>query len=128
MPLEGVSYQWGPAELLNDATIANPIATVTENTEFVVTGTDYYGCTSKDSVWVNVVEDYRIIPNNVITPDGNLENDVWIVQNIENYPVNHVTVFDRWGREVYGSEGYKNDWGATNYNGHLLMDGNVLLT
>ena len=42
---------------------------------------------------------------------------------LKNYPVNHVTVFDRWGREVYGSEGYKNDWGATNYNGHLLMDG-----
>lgn len=118
-----VSYQWEPAELLSDATIANPIATVTENTEFIVTGTDYYGCTSKDSVWVNVVEDYRIIPNNVITPDGNLENDVWVIQNIENYPVNQVTVFDRWGREVFGSEGYANDWGATNYNGHLLMDG-----
>lgn len=118
-----VSYQWEPAEFLSDATIPNPIATVTENTQFVVTGTDYYGCTSKDSVWVNVVEDYSIIPNNVITPDGNMENDVWVVRNIENYPNNHVNIFDRWGREVYSTDGYSNDWGATNYNGHLLMDG-----
>jgi gliding motility-associated-like protein len=118
-----VSYSWAPAEFLSNAIIANPIATVTENTQFVVTGTDYYGCKSKDSVWVNVTPDYRIIPNNVITPDGNQENDVWVIQNLENYPVNQVTVFDRWGREVYGKEGYSNDWGATNYNGHLLMDG-----
>lgn len=118
-----VSYQWEPAEFLTNPTIANPIATVTENTQFVVTGTDYYGCQSKDSMWVNVAEDYRIIPNNVITPDGNNENDVWVVRNLENYPNNHVSVFDRWGREVYAQDGYSNDWGATNYNGHLLMDG-----
>ncbi|MFT5723369.1 MAG: gliding motility-associated-like protein, partial [Bacteroidia bacterium] len=118
-----ISYLWSPAEFLSDANIASPMATVTENTLFVVTGTDYYGCESKDSVWVNVVEDYRIIPNNVITPDGNQENDVWVIQNLENYPNNQVTVFDRWGREVYSQEGYSNDWGATNYNGHLLMDG-----
>ncbi|MGB0866255.1 MAG: hypothetical protein ACPGSC_07085 [Granulosicoccaceae bacterium] len=30
-----------------------------------------------------------------MTPDGNNENDVWIVKNIENYPVNNVSVFDR---------------------------------
>ncbi|MFT7591079.1 MAG: gliding motility-associated-like protein [bacterium] len=118
-----VSYQWEPAQFLTNPAIANPIATVTENTQFVVTGTDYYGCKSRDSIWVNVTEDYRIIPNNVITPDGNNENDVWVVRNLENYPNNQVTVFDRWGREVYGQAGYANDWGATNYSGHLLMDG-----
>ena len=118
-----VSYSWEPAEFLSNPAIANPIATVTENTEFVVTGTDYYGCTSKDSVRVNVIEDYRVIPNNVITPDGNQKNDVWIVQNLENYPNNHVSIFDRWGREIYATDSYSNDWGATNYNGHLLMDG-----
>ncbi|GEM_PF-721947 len=118
-----VSYSWAPAEFLSNPAIANPMATVTENTEFVVTGTDYYGCTSKDSVWVNVTEDYRVKPNNVITPDGNQENDVWIVQNLENYPNNHVSIFDRWGREIYATDSYSNDWGATNYNGHLLMDG-----
>jgi len=70
-----------------------------------------------------VTEDYTVIPSNVITPDGNLENDVWVVQNIENYPKNNVSVFDRWGREVFTAKGYQNDWGATNRNGHLLMDG-----
>ncbi len=118
-----MTYEWSPAQYLSNPTIQNPVATVTESTMFIVTGTDYYGCKSSDSVWVNVTEDYRIIPNNVITPDGNDENDLWIVKNIENYPDNTVSVFDRWGREVFKTEGYANDWGATNTNGHLLMDG-----
>lgn len=118
-----ISYKWTPAEYLSDPEIANPIATVTETTEFVVTGTDYYGCESKDSVWIYVNEDYKIIPNNVITPDGNNENDVWLVTNIENYPDNVVSIFDRWGREIYKTEGYKNDWGATNSKGAVVMDG-----
>ncbi|MBO6518034.1 MAG: DUF2341 domain-containing protein [Bacteroidia bacterium] len=118
-----VDYHWQPEAFLSDPYIANPIATVTENTLFVVTGTDYYGCQSSDSVWVMVNEDYTVTPANVITPDNNNENDVWVVQNLENYPVNEVSIFDRWGREVYTTKGYNNDWGATGENGKLLMDG-----
>jgi gliding motility-associated-like protein len=118
-----ISYSWSPAGKLSDPEIPNPIATVTESTLFVVTGTDYYGCESKDSVWVFVEDDYTVIPNNVITPDGNNENDVWVVQNLENYPNNNVSVFDRWGREVFRTKGYRNDWGATNEQGGLLLDG-----
>lgn len=118
-----ISYQWEPAEFLNDATIANPIARITEPTMFTVVGTDYYGCTSSDSVWVNVIRDHTVRPNNVITPDGNNENDVWVVQNIENYPNNSVSVFDRWGREVFRTDSYQSDWGATDLDGKGLMDG-----
>lgn len=118
-----VQYLWEPAEFLSDAQIANPIATIASSTEFVVTGTDYYGCKSKDSVMLTVVEDYMVIPNNVITPDGNGGNDVWIVKNIESYPNNEISVFDRWGREVFQTTSYQNDWGATNQEGGVLMDG-----
>jgi gliding motility-associated-like protein len=90
---------------------------------FTVVGTDYYGCTSSDSVWVNVIRDHTVRPNNVITPDGNNENDVWVVQNIENYPNNSVSVFDRWGREVFRTDSYQSDWGATDLHGKGLMDG-----
>ncbi|MCS6990387.1 MAG: gliding motility-associated C-terminal domain-containing protein [Chitinophagales bacterium] len=49
-----ISYQWEPAALLNDATIANPIATVTETTTFYVYGTDIHGCVHVDSVRIEV--------------------------------------------------------------------------
>lgn len=118
-----ISYRWEPAEFLSDPDVPNPIATVTENTKFTVTGTDYYGCESSDDIWVLVDRDYSIVANNVITPDGNNENDVWLIRNIENYSNNKVSVYDRWGREVYVAESYDNTWGATDKEGRLLMDG-----
>ncbi|MCB9263093.1 MAG: DUF2341 domain-containing protein [Flavobacteriales bacterium] len=116
-------YKWYPAQFLDDPTSAKPVATVTQNTLFVVEGTDYYGCKSIDSVWVYVTEDFLVFPNNVITPDRNNQNDYWIVNNIENYPENKVSVFDRWGREVFSTKHYQNDWDGTNKKGQYLMDG-----
>ncbi|MCB0734302.1 MAG: DUF2341 domain-containing protein [Flavobacteriales bacterium] len=118
-----VSYQWSPAEFLNDATISNPVARISETTTFTVTGTDYYGCITSDEITLTVKDDYRVIPNNVITPDGNGDNDVWVIENLETYPQNKVQVFDRWGRLVFETEGYQNNWGATDEKGRLLMDG-----
>lgn len=43
-----------------------------------------------------------------ITPNGDGKNDVWIIENIEQFPVNTVKIFNRWGDEVWGAEGYNN--------------------
>lgn len=34
--IDGMKYEWSPAELLDDANIYNPVATVTESTDFMV--------------------------------------------------------------------------------------------
>ena len=47
---------------------------------------------------------------NAITPNGDGVNDSWVIYNIENYPGSKVRVFNRWGKEVYSSSYYKNDW------------------
>lgn len=49
------SYSWAPAGLLNDATIANPVASgLTQDTTFTVTVASNAGCTSTGSVSVTV--------------------------------------------------------------------------
>ncbi|MFT4522204.1 MAG: gliding motility-associated-like protein [Bacteroidia bacterium] len=118
-----ITYEWSPAEFLTANNIPNPIARVTETTTFTVVGTDYFGCKSSADVTLSVEADYKVVPNNVITPDGNGGNDVWVIKNLENYPDNKVAIYDRWGRVVYEQTAYANDWGATNVNGSLLMDG-----
>ena len=72
---------------------------------------------------INVTNDYNVIPTNVITPDGNGQNDFWIITNIENYAESQVTVFNRWGGEVLNTTGYQNDWDGRNENGDILPDG-----
>ncbi|WP_235855744.1 gliding motility-associated C-terminal domain-containing protein [Flagellimonas aequoris] len=54
----------------------------------------------------------NIIPAQAFTPNGDGNNDTWIVPGIENYPNNVVKVFNRYGHEVYATQSYHNDWGG----------------
>lgn len=50
------------------------------------------------------------IPN-VITPNGDGKNDVLKIEGIELYKENTLSIFNRWGNEVYRSPGgYTNNW------------------
>jgi len=61
-------------------------------------------------------------PNDVLTPNGDNINDTWMIVNIESYPQASVTVFNRWGNEVYRVNGYRNDWGGDS-KGDVLPSG-----
>lgn len=51
----GYSYSWSPVTGLNNATIANPIASPTVTTTYVLTVTDSKGCTRSMSITINVL-------------------------------------------------------------------------
>ena len=48
------SYSWSPATTLNNASIANPVATPLANTLYAVTGKDANNCSYGDSVYVGI--------------------------------------------------------------------------
>jgi gliding motility-associated-like protein len=48
------SYVWTPALTLSDDSIANPVASPTATTTYIVSGTDANGCSSVDSVTVTI--------------------------------------------------------------------------
>jgi gliding motility-associated-like protein len=64
-------------------------------------------------VTVNVVEDYNITPNNIITPNGDGVNDKWVIGNLSAYPTNQVSIFDKAGRLIYQENNYQNGWDGT---------------
>ena len=72
-----------------------------------------------------IVEDTcnDIVVHDVITPNGDGINDVWVIEGIENYPGNSVAVFDKWGNELFHKDDYKNDWYGRDDRGELLPDG-----
>lgn len=43
-----------------------------------------------------------------VTPNGDGKNDVWIIENIEQFPDNEVRIFNRWGEQVWKGESYDN--------------------
>ncbi len=43
---------------------------------------------------------------NLLTPNGDGENDIFVIRNIELYPENTIEIFNRWGVQVYSVAGY----------------------
>lgn len=41
-----------------------------------------------------------------VTPDGDGMNDYFIIDNINLFPNNHVSIYNRWGRKVYETQSY----------------------
>ena len=118
----GVRYSWFPLDGLNNSNVSNPIATPLSSTNYEVTVTNEFGCRNKDTVFVNVMEDFRLVANNVFTPDDNGQNDTWVIQNVETFGDVNVRVYDRYGALVYQSKAYQNDWSGT-YGNDILPDG-----
>ena len=44
------------------------------------------------------------------TPDGDGQNDLFVIEGIENYPGNTIIIFNRWGSKVYETSPYNNEW------------------
>jgi gliding motility-associated-like protein len=119
----GVAYSWLSAPGLANAAVSNPPVAPTVATQYVVRVEDENGCVAYDSVVVRVKDTQRVVPSTIVTPDGNGENDTWVVRNIESYPSAQVRVVDARGVVVLNRTGYLNDWDARNQHGDILPDG-----
>jgi len=71
-----------------------------------------HGCidsTSKEILIIDIK-----IPN-VFTPNGDGINDNFVISGIEYVPDCQLLIFNRWGKKVYESAYYKNDWDGGKY-------------
>ena len=51
-----------------------------------------------------------LVIHDVITPNGDGVNDVWVIEGLQYYPNSTVQVFDKWGDMLYEQKNYNNDW------------------
>ncbi len=62
----------------------------------------------------------------ILTPNGDGMNDEWIVDELlihpEKYPENRLTIYNRWGNQVFHAKPYFNDWAGTNQKGQSLPE------
>lgn len=75
-----------------------------------------------DMAWVRFEINPKLIVPDLITPNGDGVNDAFEMIGLDNYPTNQLTIFNRWGNEVYAATNYQNDWKGT-YNGGPVPDG-----
>ena len=90
---------------------------------YEVTVTDLNGCSLKDSVKVESLNETCLIIPNAISPNGDLINDVWNIGLIELYPLMEVKIFNRWGESIWRSEkGYPKPWDGSSNGASLPID------
>ena len=64
----------------------------------------------------------KIAVYNAFSPNGDGINDVFTIEGLEKYPGNVLTIYNRWGNQVFEAKDYKNNWDGT-YQGAALPDG-----
>jgi len=119
--LDGNSYQWSPDQFISDIQIQSPIFSPQSDLSYEVIIANDFGCTDTSFYHIIVVENpFSIIVSNLVTPNGDGKNENWIIENIEQFSSNAVVVFDAYGRLIFKSAPYLNDW---NLNADQIPDG-----
>lgn len=107
------TYYWSPSFLVSNPNSLSPIASPAETILFSLTAIEN-DCTLHDEVLITVT-DNMLVPN-TFSPNGDGENDTWLIEGIEEkYSNNFVKIFDRWGQIIFQTSGYSEQkaWDGT---------------
>jgi gliding motility-associated-like protein len=117
-----VSFEWTPAESLDNPFIFNPRATPDTCEIYTVQVTDVFGCTGQDTVLLKVRSPicdfpYIFVPN-TFTPNGDGLNDVLYVRG-DYIDELELYIYNRWGQLVFETRDKNVGWDGT-FKGELL--------
>lgn len=114
-------YQWmGSEDLVGDHDVW-----LVAYQDYVSTLGDSVTCTDTIHDTVKIVNTYLRFPN-LVTPNGDGYNDVFEIVNLVKYglyPVNRLTIYDRWGSKVYDKENISEISDFWDPNEHKNPDG-----
>lgn len=96
-----LTYTWMPADMLNNDSIANPVATPLRTAYFTVTGTDAFGCSAKDSILIITELQALVTVPDAFTPNGDGRNDRIRPLIYCDFILETFEIFNRWGQNVY---------------------------
>jgi gliding motility-associated-like protein len=77
-------------------------------------------CTQSSDDVIITMSDFSI-PNG-FSPNGDGLNDYFVISGSESFSRVKLTVFNRWGNEVYANSDYKNNWNGINKSGDELAE------
>jgi gliding motility-associated-like protein len=115
-----VSVTWSPEVNLEDPNSLSTRYTALETATYNVAVVDDNNCTSSDEVTLTVKS--NLIISNIMTPDGNGENDTWKLYPEVVLQTCEVKLFDGFGRELINTDDYQNNWDGM-HEGEAVPDG-----
>ncbi|MEJ7645682.1 MAG: Ig-like domain-containing protein [Chryseolinea sp.] len=98
----------GSVTVVDNKIVFHPAGTKSAMVTFTYTISDPAGLTDEATVMIEYVYNPLTVSEG-FSPNNDYNNDTWYILSIENYPNNHVKIFDRWGLMVYQKDHYEND-------------------
>lgn len=120
---DAISYLWDFGDNQASAS-ANPIHVYAATGTYTVKLTATNSCGSDIETQVVIVPELEFF--NGFSPNGDGLNDDWNIPILNYYPVNDVTIINRWGSEVWKGINYDNKtvvWTGKNMKGEDMPDG-----
>ena len=122
--VSGYTYSWSPPTGLSNPDISNPVATPTATTTYIVTVKDQYGCSTMDTVTINVIEvpcnESEIFVPNAFSPGSSNNSILYVKSNVLKSI--YFVIYDRWGEKVFESNDIATGWDGT-YKGKACDPG-----
>lgn len=97
----GITYTWSTSES-SQTIVVNSAGTYSVTVD---DGT----CINSDDVVITKCIEQLFIPN-TITPNGDGENDTWIIEGLDDFEGNTVVIMNRNGAVVFEAVNYQSDW------------------
>lgn len=106
-----VSWLWNFGDG-GTSTLQNPVHTFTGDSVYTVTLTAFLlsGCSASYTETYEVIGGIPVVAPNVVTPNGDGNNDQLVFTNLHYYAKSKLRVYDRWGALIYSSDDYQNNW------------------
>ncbi len=105
----GIIFYWTPDYNIVTANDLLPVVSPASDTTYTLHVESQGGCgVATDDVFVRVFK--KITIPNVFSPNGDGINDVWRIDGLFTFPQSDITIFDRYGKQVFSSRGYTKPW------------------
>jgi gliding motility-associated-like protein len=119
-------YSWSPSTGLNDANIANPVATLDKNQLYSLESITDKGCVSHSKILITRYKGPQLYIPNAFTPNGDGNNDVLKVFPVGIKTFTSFAVFNRYGQQLFYSTDRNRGWDGR-YGGKVQEPGTYVV-
>lgn len=107
-----VSYYWSPPDFINDIHSLNARVNPPDEKIYTLHASSNVGCgTAVDDVKIHVYNDVYV--PNAFTPNGDGNNDVFRIIPLENYSLDRLIIYNRWGSIIFSTKTPGVGWDGT---------------
>ncbi len=107
------TLSWTPPEGLNQSGQETLEAEGLSTVVYQITLSDANGCSATDELVVRVIYPLQVFVPTAFSPNGDGINDVWqaVSPSDHTYPIDRLTIWDRWGNLLLSTPGLTNETG-----------------